>query len=131
MRTSIREVSPDNRLLRRMDAVCFPYDDAPDWQLSRWWLLREGTRVVGYCGLEFHDGEAHLSRAGVLPPFRGRGHQKRMIRYRVRRAGGRPVVTYTDARNVASINSLVSCGFRAYTNPAFDDEEGFISWRLT
>lgn len=68
-----------------------------------------GARIV-------ETGAYFLSRACVDPAYRGQGIQKRLIRARVRRArklGCPRVVTYTHPGNVASINSLIACGFRA------------------
>ena len=100
-----------------------PNDPLGD-ELSRgvWWLLKEGRKLVGYCGMRTSDhpgneGLWFLSRVGVLPEYRGRGLQKRMIQARVRYARTRRaelIVTYTAVWNVASSNSLIACGFKLY-----------------
>jgi ribosomal protein S18 acetylase RimI-like enzyme len=82
-----------------------------------WWIARAGDQVVGYCAILPRGKGGYLSRAGVLPDFRGQGLQKQMITLRLRYAqsqGWPWVVTDTHRENVASIRSLEKIGFRPY-----------------
>jgi len=59
-----------------------------------------------------------LARASVERSYRGRGIQKLLINERVNIAkeycSEYPVVTYTYPSNIASMNSLISCGFKTF-----------------
>lgn len=75
--------------------------------------------LAGFAGLAPSSRWAdtgYLCRAAVLPDYRGRGLQKRLIRVRIakaRRLGWRWLVTDTR-QNPASANSLIDCGFRMF-----------------
>lgn len=93
--------------------------ESRDVNRNLWWVVTEATgTAVGFAGLKLMpDGPAFLMLSGILPKFRGNALQKRLIRVRLRhavQAGFRQSVTYTVVGNVASANSLISCGFRAY-----------------
>jgi ribosomal protein S18 acetylase RimI-like enzyme len=82
----------------------------------------EGKEPVAFAGLRLcampeNRGLGFLCRAGVLPAYRGRGLQKKLIRVReaaARQLGLKELVTYCLCSNSPSINSLVGCGFRFY-----------------
>jgi len=107
----------------RLDEACFP----ADWRVRvdgcHWWIDEEDRVPVAYAALKpcierSNRGLGFLSRVGVLRDWRGQGRQKRLIRRRVdhaRRLGLRELMTYTTAENLASANSLISCGFRLYS----------------
>lgn len=105
-----------------LDEICFPEDYRITTAEALWWVVWCGRRPVGYGGLrpcrEAHNrGMGFLCRAGVIREHRGRGLQKRLIvaRERVaRRMGLKRLVTYCVPYNAASINSLISCGYRVY-----------------
>jgi RimJ/RimL family protein N-acetyltransferase len=105
-----------------LDEICFPHDDRVNPDGSLWWIVWHGKTPVAYAGMRLckdprNLGLAFLNRAGVVPGHRGRGLQKRLIRARVAAARGLAVnelVSYCMNYNVASINSLVNCGFRFY-----------------
>ena len=89
---------------------------------SLWWVAWNGKEPVAYAGLRLcslpeNRGMGFLCRAGVVPKHRGRGLQKKLIRVReaaARQLGLTELVTYCICSNVASMNSLVSCGYRFY-----------------
>lgn len=105
-----------------LDEICFPHDDRITTADSLWWIVWQDKTPVAYAGMRLckdprNLGLAFLNRAGVVPGHRGRGLQKRLIRARVaaaRRLAVNELVTYVMIYNVASINSLVNCGFRFY-----------------
>ena len=105
-----------------LDESCFPHDDRITTADSLWWIVWQDKTPVAYAGLRLckdprNLGLAFLNRAGVVPGHRGRGLQQRLIRARVaaaRRLAVNELVTYVMIYNVASINSLVNCGFRFY-----------------
>jgi GNAT superfamily N-acetyltransferase len=105
--------------VRALDRATFPLDAPVDPQPHDvWWLASIDGDPAGFCGLRVYtNGFGYLCRAGVLPRFRGRGVQRRMIAVRTaeaRRLGLRHLLTDTWLHNSASINSLVACGFRAF-----------------
>lgn len=116
-------------ILMAMDKLCFPDEEMPDWVENNWWFYYvEGeTFPVAYAGLQRN----FLSRCGVHPLFRGRGIQKELIELRkdVVRTDGvyDHIWSYTSPDNCASINSLISSGFKAYEHPEGDDN--YVYWR--
>lgn len=105
-----------------LDEICFPHDFRITTEDACWWVVWSGTVPVGYAGMRpckesFNRGIGFLNRAGVVPAHRGHGLQKRLIRVReveARRQGLKKLVTYCVPCNGASINSLISCGYKAF-----------------
>ena len=102
-------------LIEWLEAQCFPVDEAvEDKEDIVWWMVTDDTeRPVAYAGLKGN----YLCTCGVLPSARGKGLQKKLIRARVRQAkkhGVPLVITYTVHDNPASMNSLITCGFKTY-----------------
>jgi ribosomal protein S18 acetylase RimI-like enzyme len=116
-----RAGAPDEPLVLRLDAVCFPIDALPVFAGARWLIGRDGETPAAYCAWKpvDHDGVAagfHY-RAGVMPAFRGHGLQRRMLRLRedeMRREQLGKAVTYTDADAAASMRNLIAEGYRPY-----------------
>jgi GNAT superfamily N-acetyltransferase len=110
----------DRPLILKMEQVCFNDEslDEDDAREHIWFVAFVNGKPAGYAGLKTWDGfTGFLSRAGVLPEFRGLGLQKRLIKSRQRyakRIGIRWLVTYTAIDSAASQNSLISCGYRPY-----------------
>lgn len=127
----------DLRLIYSMDRLCFEagVDEEPPLTSSRWWRVTVDGHSVAYCGARYLLGEqaVYLSRAGVLPEYRGRGLQLAMVRARVRwarKVGARVVVTDTARSNPASSNTLIRAGFRLYLPEAPWREGCTLYWRL-
>lgn len=112
------------------DAACFPDDARPAWEGAAWWVLEApGGEVAAYCAARpaySTPGAAYLSRAGVLPAFRGLGLQRRLVRVRERwaRAHGFYAMVTDTRGNAASSNTLIRCGYRLWEPDApwsYDD----------
>lgn len=122
-------------VVRRLDRACFPRDDEPEIDASRWWLAYDGDEPVGFGGARFLRYEPRamlLERCGVLEAWRGQRVQLRLIRARLRWAGERRadvVITYTMPGNVASSNSLIRAGFRLYVPPHAWAGHEALYWR--
>lgn len=106
-------------MIQRLDAVCLPADEPMSNDTlndSLWWVAEQSDQIVAYGGLYLGiEDQAWLVRMGVLPAFRGRHLQRKLIRSRLRaaRKTGVPAVdTYTHVTNIASQRSLIACGFR-------------------
>ena len=80
-----------------------------------YWVAWCDGEAVGFCATKEYSHGIFLIRSGVLKEFRGQGLQKRMIRVRERHHKGQTFFTYVSTHNPASINSLISCGYKAYT----------------
>lgn len=115
------------KALRELDLVCFPdtKNEAPPLVDSgTWWVAMDGKKAAGYACIRpsYQRGDtAYLSRAGVMPEYRGRGLQKKLIRVRLawaRANGYDRAVTDSVSGNVASSNSLIACGFKLF-RPAY------------
>ena len=114
-----------------MDSVCFE-DDYPvtDWDQCRWWIGIEDGKDACYCGIKDMGGFWYLNRAGVMPAFRGRKMQQKMLQKRLRAAGTQPVITDTVASNTASNNNLIRAGFLMFNPqaPWKTDHPACIYW---
>jgi GNAT superfamily N-acetyltransferase len=123
MTIRIRRVA-DYRAAAAMDLLLFPGDDPIDDPDSHIWFVGfEAGKPVCYASLKLlpNESSAFLSRCGVLRSHRGQGLQKRLLRARERAAKAEGctghLITYTVPENAPSINSLTSCGFKAYIPP--------------
>jgi ribosomal protein S18 acetylase RimI-like enzyme len=110
--------------ITELDEICFPGDYRVRIPNTWWWFVYDAHgEIAAYAGLRectqtCNRGLGYLCRAGVLKKYRGNGLQKELINARVRYAkklGLRQAVTYVAPSNLASANSLVSCGFRLYS----------------
>ena len=110
------------RLLTTLQKACLPGDRLYFPEDGVWWLMDHGPLHVGFaCATPSlqHEKGIYLSRSGLLPTYRGRGLQKRLIRVRLawaRRAGYRIAVSDTTD-NLPSANNLIACGFKLYKPP--------------
>ena len=110
------------RLLTTLQKACLPSDRLYFPEDGVWWLMDHGSLHVGFaCATPSlqHARGIYLSRSGLLPAYRGRGLQKRLIRVRLnwaRKAGYKIAVSDTTD-NHPSANNLIACGFRLYTPP--------------
>ena len=107
---------------------------------GQWWIATapsdDGFDLAGFCAVapsrQWTDC-AYLSRAGVMPAFRGQGLQRRFIRTRLawaRANGYRFAITETTANNCPSINNLIDCGFKAFDPPRPWAADGACYWTL-
>lgn len=108
--------------LEEFDKKLFPGCKRDKPQNNYWWYVldNETGEIVGYAGMEYLEDEqyGYFSRAGILAEHRGHGLHKRLIACRIKmakRLGALGVITYVAPHNHASMNSLVSRGFRLYT----------------
>ena len=105
-----------------------------DWRDCVWFIGIEDGKDVCYCGVRLWENVAYLSRAGVMPDFRGKGYQLRMIQKRleyIKKQGITRVVTDTIASNTASNNNLIKAGFKMYDpgdNGWKNDHPSLIYW---
>lgn len=134
MSISIRRSRSDQEdILLRLQKIALP----ADWPLvpdatNEWWIAWDGKKPVAFASLSKAADCAYLSRAGVIPKYRGKGIQKKLIAARVARArqqGWGLAVSYTINSNAASINSLLSCGFKAYVPKKPWARRGVCYWR--
>ncbi len=112
------------RLVDRLRRQIFvPSDLEDDLPENVWFVAWCEGKAVGFGGLKFYsNGAAFLSLAGVLPEYRGRGIQKRLIDVRTKHSrskGWGRCITYTVVDNPPSMNSLIKAGFKPYT-PAYN-----------
>lgn len=109
-------------IVQKLHEEIFPGDEWYDSSGSVLWLALDRTRPIGFCcGVDCRinsgNWEFFLSRAGVLPAYRGQGLQKRMIRIRencAKRLELPTCVTYCVHGNWASLTNLIVCGYRVY-----------------
>ena len=120
MAITIRKVTKINQVVI-LDAHVFDYEqDSPVVvDGAHWWVAYDGDVPVAYAGVKLLEGNlAFLCRAGVLPAWRGKGLQAKLIRARVswvKKQGMTRAVTYTVLENPPSSNNLIKCGFKLYT----------------
>lgn len=106
----------DRKIMGKKDADASEFDEAA----RVWWVAEYDGRIAGYAGLSTdygYIGMGYLSRAGILPEFRGKGIQKLLIQVRDEEAikrGYELNITYVANWNHASANSLIRCGYTLY-----------------
>lgn len=137
--TCIRKVDNSDPLiqlmLKDMDKECLPGCPDPEVGTGTWWVVLDKKQPVGYACIRESLrmlGWGYMSRAGVIPAYRGQGLQKRLIQTRLsyaKKAGWEGVVTDTSKDNVASSNSLIACGFRLYRPKFLWSFENALYWR--
>lgn len=122
----------DYQRVARMDSICFDGDyPVTDWDQCTWWIgIEKGTDAC-YCAIKEINGFFYLNRAGVMPDFRGRGYQRKMLDKRLKFAGDRVVITDTVASNTASNNNLIRAGFLMFhpQTPWKTEHPACIYWR--
>lgn len=116
-----------------LDTQVFSRKDEPCNPKHQWWVIREAGITMGYAGAAFISrlNYVYLSRAGVLPEFRGRGLHKRLLDARVKWAkkqGADAIITYTVADNARSANTLISRGFKWYVPEDAWAGRGVVYW---
>lgn len=85
-----------------------------------WWIAYDGKKPIGFCSMGlFSDRQAaFLSLSGVIPGYRGRGLQRRMIKAREKVArtleGIDRIVSYASYDNIFSANNLIRTGYLLY-----------------
>ena len=106
-------------VLRVLQMACLPLDE-PIFPENGWWWV--GYSLVNDQPVAFGILEpsqqwldtAYLSRAGVLPAWRGQGLQRRLItlRERVARNKGFTWMISDTTDNVPSSNNLIKAGYK-------------------
>jgi GNAT superfamily N-acetyltransferase len=132
MTIAIRRTT-DLETVLELDRQCLPHDQPMDpdtVEQSVWWLATcDEHGAVGYGGVYAGiEGQHWLVRAGVLPPFRGRGLQGRLLKARVshwRHSAVPRLLTYVADWNRASSRAVIRAGLRPYRA-----EEGFVYYDL-
>lgn len=104
-----------------LNYIIFPEDNLDVEHNTFHWLARNkrNNEPVGFCSVsDFGEGILFLSRAGLLPEYRGRNIQRRFITVReqfARRNGFEEIITYTLRNNYQSMSSLIKSGYHLYT----------------
>jgi GNAT superfamily N-acetyltransferase len=104
-----------------LNALIFPEDDLNVGDNTFHWIAtdKRSKEPIGFCSVtDFGEGILFLSRAGLLPEYRGRNIQRKFIRLRERFArsnGYKKIITYTLKDNYQSMNSLFISGYKIYT----------------
>lgn len=138
------------RWIRWMDGEVFPDDKPVTFHGSRWFIGWHGETPACYAAWRPHYPTVDLNplhlpkplgflyRAGVMPLYRGKGLQAKLIGVRevdMRIAGVEVAATYTNPDSAASMRSLIACGYRPYeatkeTNLAGEGRApAFVHWR--
>lgn len=121
------------------------FSDSVDWINSLdddtlfWVIVDQLTEnnpqlvVVAYAALKFVDGgkTGYLNRCAVMPEYRGRGLQRRLIKHRIKYAKAHSIkrlVTFTHYKNYASANNIIKCGFLLF-EPDFDTAPEYLYFR--
>jgi len=116
----IVKVKPDQyhllQQIAKIDAtVCPTTIPIDDWAECDWYVAYIDGEIAGFsCKKELGE-VTYLKRSGVLPKYRGRGIQKKMIERRIKDAESSYVITYTMPWNIISSNNLIKKGFMLYS----------------
>ena len=126
---AVRSLEDYKRLLEAMalaEPDLRPYYNRNDFYRAmrcRWWLAMHAESPAGICALSIASTIATLEMCVVLPPHRGQGLQRHLIRRRVEAAkaeGCTSVETWTYRSNAVSARNLIACGFEERAGPAGD-----------
>jgi GNAT superfamily N-acetyltransferase len=114
----IRETLDYNKIFDLNDHI-FPGEELVlHEERSHCFLCHFQGRVVGFGCLDiYHENFVFLSRAGVIPEFRGLGIHNRLIDRRIQWAIDNEigtVITYVQKWNINSANNLFTRGFKLY-----------------
>lgn len=148
MRFEVQAVDIRDRLVSELifalTGECFKpegweHNRIPRWHDGQWFIvfaLTRGKRIeAAFGGIRpsvRYAGTGYMNAAGVLPAYRGRGLQRRLIRRRLeyaRERGWKWVITDTLNDNAASMTSLIACGFRPYSPAVRWASEAAVYWR--
>lgn len=106
-------------LVESLQITCLPDDDPIFPEDGVWWVGYDNKQPIAFCvvrpSYQWKD-TVYLARSGVLPYWRGKGLQKRMIRIResyARRNGFVWAITDTT-ENPPSANSLARVGYQMF-----------------
>lgn len=139
MAERLRRVNPASMqdALTLMQQECLPGDVPTEYRPDDlWWVAYSGREPAGFCCIRpvpNHPGMWYMARAGVMPDYRGRGLQLRMLRTRIhaaKKAGATIIVSDCTAANSASANNLIRAGFRVYDPVYRWGLPSSIYWRL-
>ena len=102
-----------------LQALTLPDDRPCALNVGAWWVAHIGGDPVAFAGVRpsSHWSDClYLCRSGVVPEWRGKGLQKRLIAVRERyaKAQGAAWLISDTTHNPASANSLAARGFRRY-----------------
>ena len=106
----------------------------PRFRTGQWWIAYEGAEPIAFAGLRPSlrwEGTGYLASTGVLPKFRGRGLQRRLIRKRLAACsnnGWHTAITDTLNGNWASMRSLIACGFKPYAPVVRWGDKSAVYW---
>jgi GNAT superfamily N-acetyltransferase len=135
MSVKIRKLKASElHIIKGLDLLCFGADksEAPSSEIhhSEWWAGFDEVTPVCFAGAYVYaDKACGLLRAGVLPNYRGQGLQKRLIDVRLKHAIKHKcdqAFTYVAPWNAASLNSLISLGFKAYRPECPDTDWDYV-----
>ncbi len=105
-------------------------------QLARYLVIIEDNKVVGYGGMWFILGEAHITNIAIHPDYRGRGRGRLLTEALISLAAKESILDMTlEVRksNYKAINLYTGLGFKAVgirKEFYFDNkEDALIMWR--
>lgn len=126
----------DTTVIRRLRAATMPGTaalTADELDNATWWIATSNSSYhrspIAYGGLCLRGDDLELLSSGVLPAYRGRGIQTRLIRARLRYAracGYTRIQTYAAINNIPSQRALIKCGFQPYRFLRCKDGAAFI-----
>jgi GNAT superfamily N-acetyltransferase len=132
--------APLKAKILEIDAKYFEGCDAPSFTNTHWHICFDETKnIAGYAGLQIlkkrsgNQRYGFLSRCCVLPKYRSKGLQKKLIDKRISLAKKEKleyIMTYTAISSVHSSNALISKKFKMWNPPRrFIGTNGFIYWK--
>ena len=121
--------------IRKMHVVCFPFEYSKFLtDFGFWWIGYDKDEPACFAGLwksTNYDNAGYLCRSGVMPAYRGKGLQRRLVRVREKKARSLGWnLLLSDTNDVpASTNNLIRCGYRTFTPPTRWALPSAVYWR--
>lgn len=117
----VREVfGPDHEFeLMRLQKETFPADGKVACIDGYWWMAFDGDKAVGFScmtDVQTWDKTGYISRVGVMPAYRGKGLQRRLMKVcerKAKRLGWARLIS-TTYNNPPSANNFIALGYRTY-----------------
>ena len=106
--------------IENIQRICLEGDEPRVFQEADYWIMGFAGNIPACFAVvsQVSEDTWYLSRAGVLPEYRGQGLQLKMIRARVNAVlkvnPNARIITDTAAWNIYSSNNLIKAGFRTF-----------------
>ncbi len=80
MKSELAHPDDETQVKQLLDECELPFEDITPSLLRHFWVLRDGSRLAGVCGLELLGTSALLRSLAVSPRYRGKGIARQLTK---------------------------------------------------